>query len=490
MGTDYYSVLGLPQDATAEEIRSAYFDSARKLHPDANPDPDAQAQFLAVQEAYDTLSNENKRKKYDKGLPLRDLVPDISIKAKYSRSGIPLLAEKQIVYGLLDINCSAKFDPSHYPPISLCLVIDRSTSMNGARMDMVKANAVNLIRQLRPDDMISIVAFSDRSETIIPPTRVGDISRFEAKIQGILVSGATEIYKGLESGVSLLKTGSILTAIKQLILITDGHTYGDEKDCYELAKKCAEDGITIHALGVGHEWNDDLLDKVSSLSGGNANFIASPKDLFTFIDQRLSAIVRVYARNVIFEYECDEGVELTYAFRLSPDITPIPIDAPINLGNVCYDTNLSVLLEFMVQPISPKTERLHLSKGRIKMEIPSKSMPAARLFVDLKRDIVQNLEKESAPISIVEAMARLTLYRMQDNARKEVEDGEIDRATEHLHHLATHLLAQGNRDLAHTVLMEAEHIQQSRRFSQEGDKRIKYGTRSLLLLPGPEQNKP
>jgi Ca-activated chloride channel homolog len=56
--------------------------------------------------------------------------------------------------------------------------------------------------------------------------------------------------------------------------------------------------------------------------------------------------------------------------------------------------------------------------------------------------------------------------------------------------LATHLLAVGDRELAHTVLVETEHIQQSHRFSQEGDKRIKYGTRALLLLPGPEQNQP
>ncbi|HMN62059.1 MAG TPA: hypothetical protein PJ988_16940, partial [Anaerolinea sp.] len=60
------------------------------------------------------------------------------------------------------------------------------------------------------------------------------------------------------------------------------------------------------------------------------------------------------------------------------------------------------------------------------------------------------------------------------------------KATKHLHYLATHLLSQGDRELAHTVLMEAEHIQQSRRFSKEGDKKIKYGTRALLLPSGSE----
>ncbi len=83
-------------------------------------------------------------------------------------------------------------------------------------------------------------------------------------------------------------------------------------------------------------------------------------------------------------------------------------------------------------------------------------------------------------------MSRLTLYRLQEKVRLEVSEGQIDKATKHLHYLATHLLAHGDRELAHTVLIEAEHVQQSRRFSGEGEKRIKYGTRALMLPPGPE----
>jgi Ca-activated chloride channel family protein len=68
--------------------------------------------------------------------------------------------------------------------------------------------------------------------------------------------------------------------------------------------------------------------------------------------------------------------------------------------------------------------------------------------------------------------------------------GEIGKATRHLQYLATHLLAHGERDLAHTVLVEAEHIHQTNQFSKEGDKRIKYGTRALLLPPGLESDQP
>ena len=62
---DYYEILGVSKDASAQAIKSAYRKLARKYHPDVNKAPDAQAKFKDINEAYEVLGDENKRKRYD-----------------------------------------------------------------------------------------------------------------------------------------------------------------------------------------------------------------------------------------------------------------------------------------------------------------------------------------------------------------------------------------------------------------------------------------
>ena len=84
------------------------------------------------------------------------------------------------------------------------------------------------------------------------------------------------------------------------------------------------------------------------------------------------------------------------------------------------------------------------------------------------------------PKIILEAISRLTLYRMQEQARKEFDAGEYEEASTRLQNMATHLFSTGEVELAKTVLKEAQNIQNRKKYSKEGQKRIKYGTRALI----------
>jgi Ca-activated chloride channel homolog len=486
MASDYYSLLGIPYNATPEEVRSAYFQLARTLHPDVNPNPAAKEHFLAVQKAYEVLSTPQKKTNYDASLPIEIRSgPRISVNTQYSLSIIPVLEEPHLVYALVELVCTADIVRSSLPPCHVCLVLDRSTSMQGPRMDMVKASALTLLQQLRAQDLLSVVVFSDRAEILIPPTRASSLSKSDHRISLLQTGGGTEILQGLSLGIDQLRATDS-SYIRHLVMLTDGHTYGDDEGCIQVARDAAGEGISISVLGIGHEWNDSLMDQIAGLSGGNAWLVTTPRDLDNFLMQKLAELESLYARGLRFEFVSSPEINLRYSFRLSPNIGPLDTASPILLGDIQHRRSVSFLLEFMMPPLLEETDALSLAKGQIWMDIPGRANPKMRIPLDLTRSVKLNPELESPPAVIVEAMAKLTLYRLQEKVRLEVGEGQIDKATKHMHYLATHLLSQGDRELAHTVLIEAEHIQQSRRFSSEGEKRIKYGTRALLLPPGPE----
>ncbi len=153
-----YEILGLPNEASPDEVRRAYRELSRKHHPDISRDPGANTRFLSIQKAYETLFDPVLRMNYDSKLEQENDEP-IQVKAIYSRSHIPNLDEPQVVYVHLDFSASKKFDSQASPTLNLCIVLDQSTSMHGSRMDTVKAAAIELIRQTQTDDIFKYCDF-------------------------------------------------------------------------------------------------------------------------------------------------------------------------------------------------------------------------------------------------------------------------------------------------------------------------------------------
>ena len=480
---DYYALLGIMRNASQEEIRRAYFEAAQKLHPDKNTAAGETEMFLGIQQAYEALSNPKRRAQYDATLPPEEkqLLP-YEHRILYSRPNLVRLDEPQMLYVLLDIEAPAHARQAPAPPLNVCLVLDRSTSMQGEKMDTVKSAAIQVLRNLRPQDILSVVAFSDRAEVIIPASYLQDRQRLESKIQMIQPSGATEMLQGLELGVKEVMRRLDSKRINQIILLTDGHTYGDEQECLDLASKLAEQGIGISGMGIGQEWNDIFLDLLSTRTGGSSAYITQPQDIKRILLEKFNALAHTYSEDVTLELTPIEDVELTYAFRIQPDPSPIVLDgSTLHLGSILQDNPTRVIFEYIIQPKAVKSNPMTFLDGSLRVSIASHPMPVPTLKIRLGLPVSDSPEAQPPPPEIVQALSRLMLYRMQERARKEIERGNIDTATRQLQALASNLLTQGERSLAQTILLEVDHLQKQHTLSAEGSKKISYGTRALLF---------
>ncbi len=481
---NYYARLGIPFDATRDEVRNAYHDAARRLHPDTNSASGAVEQFLRVQEAYETLIESQKRKDYDVALPPIDTSLGLAMEAVYSRRALILSPDPQLLYVMMEF-IPLPISKEVTIPLNLCIVIDRSTSMQGERMDIVKTTAINLVRQLRPVDYLSIVAYGDRAEVIVPATRISNgLERIESQISFLQTGGGTEIFRGLEAGFEEVTRFNRPNFVNHMILITDGQTYGDEAACLDLAEKACDAGITISGLGIGNEWNDKFLDAVTSKTGGNSTYVADPRDIKRLMELKFKGLNQVFAENTTLSLHLSPDVEIHYAFRLNPEPAKFSAEMPLNLGNIQSDSGLTIVFEIFVKKI-PSHSSMILMDGTLRYEIPSRIIPTIRVPISISRPIDNaNSPQKPPPQKIVQAMSRLTLYRMQEQAKQDLEAGDIEQATRRLRFLATHLLAQGETSLATTVLGEAGRMERDSSLSDEGEKRIKYGTRALLLPSG------
>ncbi len=479
---DYYALLGILRDATAEEIKRAYYEAAQRLHPDKNKLAGETEIFLEVQQAYEVLSNPKRRAQYDATLP-KEESPSSFIKHRiqYSRPALVHLDEPQLIYVLLEAGPREASEKIPAPPLNICLLLDRSTSMQGEKIDMVKATAAQIMRSLRAEDIFSVVAFSDRAEVVVPASYQTDRAKLQGRVQMLQTGGSTEIFRGLEAAFEEVRRGLDSRRVNHIILLTDGHTYGDEQSCLQLAEEAARLNIGISALGIGQDWNDIFLDAIASRTGGNSSYISKPQDIQRLLMEKFNSLANTLAEDVTLEFKEAGGIQINYAFRLQPESGPIRVESPLRLGPILQDTPLNVLFEFVIQPSASQADLVTLLDGTLKVIATAHPTPIPPIRLKLDREAGGESQNDAPPPAILSALSRLTLYRMQERAREEAEAHDYVQATRHLKNLASLLLTQGEKQLAKTTLLEAENMERMQAPSQEGEKEIKYGTRALLL---------
>ncbi len=111
------------------------------------------------------------------------------------------------------------------------------------------------------------------------------------------------------------------------------------------------------------------------------------------------------------------------------------------------------------------------------------------VVTDSSVEVSTNPKPEEPPLLIIDALGKLTLHKMQQKAVEAVAKGNVQAATRRLENLATRLLAAGEEDLANAAMAEAKRVAATSALSEEGSKRLKYGTRHLLLADGGRSTK-
>lgn len=420
------------------------------------------------------------------------MIPGIRLQRTLSRALLRESDEAQLLYVLLE--AAPEGLPAQLPklPLNLCLIVDRSSSMRGERLTQVKEAAGKIIDQLGADDYFALVVFNDRADVVVPAQRVTNKSDLKRAVGAVEAAGGTEMATGMALALQEVQRPMLARGISRLLLLTDGRTYGDESRCVEIARRAQERGIGLTALGVGSEWNEDLLETMTARENSRAQYIASAQEIAGVFADEIKRMHSIFVQKVRLQIATRPDGLVRSLDRVRPFIAPVPIAEETDLhwsgslGDWPDSDMQAFLLEVVVPPLAAGDHAL------LKLTLRY-DMPGANLHDQAVEEIVRVGVRPASQVNyevdgtVKYWLERLVAYRLQSSAWQDVEAGRIDEATRRLQMAGTRLFEAGEVALAQTVQEEATRLLRSGSTSDEGRKRIKFGTRGLMGRVSPDE---
>ena len=198
-------------------------------------------------------------------------------------------------------------------PLNLCLVLDRSGSMEGPPLEYAKQAAQYVVDLLSPNDVLSIVVFDETVDVLMPPQKVTDKQAIKNGVAQIQPGYTTNISDAMTLAAQQLKLQDDMSRATRMVFLTDGEPTAGIKDFQPLVTHAGDikaRGITCTFLGFGPEYNEELLASMAKKTGGNYYYISQPQLIPEVFRTELEKLITVAAMNVRLSLRLSRWVSL------------------------------------------------------------------------------------------------------------------------------------------------------------------------------------
>ena len=220
--------------------------------------------------------------------------------------------------------------PKERLPISLTLVIDQSGSMSGDKIDAARRSALSALDQLLPGDRATVVAFGSSPHVLVDQLTIGsgEIEQARQRIRALAATGGTNMLDALLVSAAQAQKIAGAERTNRLLLLSDGQP-DTERGLKEQVERLARQGILTTSLGIGRDYNEDLMSRLADAGLGNYYFVERPDQMASIFQKELKALAAVVAKEAMVTIALKDGVnvEEVYGYTMSrgKNVVAIPV---------------------------------------------------------------------------------------------------------------------------------------------------------------------
>ncbi|RTE66679.1 VWA domain-containing protein [Amphritea opalescens] len=196
-------------------------------------------------------------------------------------------------------------------PANVAIVLDKSGSMGGDKIQYAREAAIMAIKRLDERDIVSVVSYDSRVQVVVPATQVRDQQSIYHAIRDVHASGNTALFAGVSKGAHELRKFLSRNKVNRVILLSDGLANVGPQSASELGElgaSLAKEGISVTTIGLGLGYNEDLMTRLAGFSDGNHAFVENAADLASVFQYEFGDVLSVVAQGVNIEIHCKNGV--------------------------------------------------------------------------------------------------------------------------------------------------------------------------------------
>ncbi|WP_310481645.1 VWA domain-containing protein [Chamaesiphon sp. VAR_48_metabat_403] len=387
----------------------------------------------------------------------------------------------------LSIEVSALAEPEDRKlPLNLCLILDHSGSMKGTPLSTVKEAAKELIKGLKPEDRLSVIAFDHEAEVIVPCQQVTDTSGIFDRIDKLKAAGGTAIDAGIKLGITQLIEGK-QDRVSHAFLLTDGENeHGDDARCIKLAEFATESNITLNALGFGENWNQNMLEKIADTAAGVLSYIEEAAQAVSEFGRLFNRMQSVGLTNAYLQLELKPKVrlaELKPVAQVAPDTIELTVEDEgnlqiVRLGDLMKDLSRVILVNTYIGQLEEGEQSI--ATLQIRYDDPAKG--ATNLLtppVNVNVTVTRN-HQPAIDNNVQQQTLALAKYRQTQLAEQKLQQGDRAGAATLLQTAAKTALQMGDTNAATVLQSNATILQGGEDLSEAEKKKTRMVSKTIL----------